>query len=210
MDSAAASSLPCTIKHPQGFAGPRHATTTVAGACWIARRARARRLGMEVLGMAYRVEINGEARELDVPEDMPLLWALRNELGMVGTKFGCGIGACGACTVHIDGVATRSCSVPVGSIGSKKVTTIEALAESDVGRALQQAWLEEDVMQCGYCQAGQLMNASALLARNPSPSAQQIDSAMAGNICRCACYTRIRDAIHLAVNGAANKEAADA
>lgn len=148
--------------------------------------------------MAYRVEINGKVRELDVPEDMPLLWALRNELGMVGTKFGCGMGLCGACTVHVDGVATRSCSLPVGSIGESKVTTIEALAESEVGRALQAAWLEEDVMQCGYCQAGQLMSASALLARNPQPSAQQIDSAMAGNICRCACYTRIRDAIAMA------------
>ena len=145
--------------------------------------------------MAYRVEINGEARELDVPEDMPLLWALRNELGMVGTKFGCGMGLCGACTVHVDGVAMRSCSTPVSSLAGKKVTTIEALAESPVGRALQQAWVDEDVMQCGYCQAGQLMNASALLARNPKPSSSQIDQAMAGNICRCACYTRIHEAI---------------
>ena len=156
--------------------------------------------------MAYRVEINGEARELDVPADMPLLWALRNELDMVGTKFGCGMGLCGACTVHVDGVATRSCSTPVSSLAGKKVTTIEALAESLVGRALQQAWVDEDVMQCGYCQAGQLMNASALLARNPQPSAQQIDSAMAGNICRCACYTRIRDAIAMV----AEKGTADA
>ena len=149
--------------------------------------------------MAYRVDINGEVRDLDVPADMPLLWALRNELDMVGTKFGCGMGLCGACTVHVDGVATRSCSTPVGSLAGKKVTTIEALGESPVGRALQQAWLDEDVMQCGYCQAGQLMNASALLARNPKPDAKQIDSAMAGNICRCACYTRIRDAIALVV-----------
>jgi len=151
--------------------------------------------------MAYRVEINGETRELDVPAEMPLLWALRNELGMVGTKFGCGIGACGACTVHVDGVAQRSCSLQVGSIGERKVTTIEALEKSDIGRALQQAWIEEDVMQCGYCQAGQLMTASALLARNASPSGQQIDQAMQGNICRCACYTRIRDAIAMAANG---------
>ena len=156
--------------------------------------------------MTYQVEINGEARELDVPGDMPLLWALRNELGMVGTKFGCGMALCGACTVHIDGVAARSCSVPVSALAGKKVTTIEALAESPIGRALQQAWLEEDVMQCGYCQAGQLMNASALLARNPQPSAQQIDAAMSGNICRCACYTRIRDAIAMVANG----ETADA
>ena len=156
--------------------------------------------------MAYQVEINGEVRDLDVPGEMPLLWALRNELGMVGTKFGCGIAQCGACTVHVDGVAARSCSVPVSALAGKKVTTIEALAESPVGRALQQAWLEEDVMQCGYCQAGQLMNASALLARNPKPSAQQIDAAMSGNICRCACYTRIRDAIAMVANG----ETADA
>ena len=145
--------------------------------------------------MAYRVDINGEARELDVPEDMPLLWALRTELGMVGTKFGCGMGLCGACTVHVDGVATRSCSTPVGSLAGKKVTTIEALAESPVGRALQQAWVDEDVMQCGYCQAGQLMNASALLARNPKPSSSQIDQAMAGNICRCGTYVGIVAAI---------------
>jgi len=148
--------------------------------------------------MTYRVEINGEARELDVPGAMPLLWALRNELGMVGTKFGCGIAQCGACTVHVDGVATRSCQTPVGSLAGKKVTTIEALNESPIGRALQAAWVEEDVMQCGYCQAGQLMTASSLLARNPNPSPDEIDSAMAGNICRCACYTRIRDAIALA------------
>lgn len=161
--------------------------------------------------MAYRVEINGEVRELDVPEDMPLLWALRNELGMVGTKFGCGMGLCGACTVHVDGIATRSCSTPVGALVGKKVSTIEALAESPVGQALQQAWVEDDVMQCGYCQAGQLMNASALLARNPKPSPQQIDTAMSGNICRCACYTRIRDAIvQVAESGVAEKGTANA
>ena len=146
--------------------------------------------------MAHTVNINGTDRELDVPEDMPLLWALRGELGMVGTKFGCGVGLCGACTVQVDGVAQRSCSLPVGSIApGSKVTTIEALAESETGRALQQAWLDDDVMQCGYCQAGQLMNATALLARNPKPTEQQIDAAMSGNICRCACYTRIREAI---------------
>ena len=156
--------------------------------------------------MTTQLTINGETRELDVPEDMPLLWALRNELGMVGTKFGCGIGACGACTVHVDGVATRSCATPVGSLAGKQVSTIEALADSPVGKALQQAWLEEDVMQCGYCQAGQLMNASALLARNPQPSSEQIQQAMAGNICRCACYTRIHDAIAMV----AEKGTADA
>lgn len=145
--------------------------------------------------MAIKVKVNGETRELDVPEDMPLLWALRQELGMVGTKFGCGKGLCGACTVHVDGVAQRSCSLPVGSIGDGEVTTIEALGQSEIGQALQQAWLDEDVMQCGYCQAGQLMNASALLARNPNPSERQIEAAMSGNICRCACYTRIKQAI---------------
>ena len=156
--------------------------------------------------MAYQVEINGEVRELDVPGEMPLLWALRNELGMVGTKFGCGMALCGACTVHVDGIAARSCTTPVSALAGKKVTTIEALAESPIGRALQQAWVDEDVMQCGYCQAGQLMNASALLARNPQPSAQQIDQAMSGNICRCACYTRIREAIAMV----AEKGTADA
>jgi isoquinoline 1-oxidoreductase alpha subunit len=156
--------------------------------------------------MAYQVEINGEVRDLDVPGEMPLLWALRNELGMVGTKFGCGMALCGACTVHVDGAATRSCVTPVSALAGKKVTTIEALAESPVGRALQQAWLDEDVMQCGYCQAGQLMNASALLTRNPQPSSEQIEQAMAGNICRCACYTRTHDAIAMV----AEKGTADA
>jgi isoquinoline 1-oxidoreductase alpha subunit len=145
-----------------------------------------------------QVTINGETRNLDVPDEMPLLWALRQELGMVGTKFGCGMGLCGACTVHVDGAAVRSCSTPVGSLAGKTVTTIEALEQTPVGQALQQAWLDEDVMQCGYCQAGQLMSASALLAKNPSPSDNEIESAMQGNICRCACYTRIKTAIQVA------------
>lgn len=145
--------------------------------------------------MAYQVTINGETRDIDAPEDMPLLWVLRNELGMTGTKFGCGIGMCGACTVHVDGVATRSCALPVGSIGSKQISTIENLAENPVGAALQQVWLDEDVMQCGYCQAGQLMNATALLTANPSPTQDEIESSMRGNICRCACYKRINSAI---------------
>ena len=148
-----------------------------------------------------RVTINGETRELDVPDEMPLLWALRQELGMVGTKFGCGMGLCGACTVHVDGAAVRSCTTPVGSLAGKKITTIEALEQTPVGQALQQAWLDEDVMQCGYCQAGQLMSASALLAKNPNPSENEIESAMQGNICRCACYTRIKSAIQLAAKG---------
>jgi isoquinoline 1-oxidoreductase alpha subunit len=145
-----------------------------------------------------KLTINGESRTLDVPDDMPLLWALRNELGMVGTKFGCGIGACGACTVHVDGVATRSCSAPVGTLAGKQISTIEHLGETPLGKALQKAWLDVDVMQCGYCQAGQLMNASALLAKNPNPSQKEVDLAMQGNICRCACYGRIREAIQIA------------
>jgi isoquinoline 1-oxidoreductase alpha subunit len=155
--------------------------------------------------MAYTVNINGKDRQLDVPGEMPLLWALRNELGLVGTKFGCGAGLCGACTVHVDGVAQRSCSVQVNALAGKKVRTVEALAETPVGKALQEVWLETDVMQCGYCQAGQLMNATALLNRTPKPSASQIDAAMNGNICRCACYHRIRDAIAMvAEKGTAN------
>jgi isoquinoline 1-oxidoreductase alpha subunit len=155
--------------------------------------------------MAFRVKINGEVRDIDAPQDMPLLWALRQELGMVGTKFGCGIGMCGACTVHVDGVATRSCSLPIGSIGDREVTTIEALGETPLGQALQTVWLEEDVMQCGYCQAGQLMSASSLLASNPTPSQDEIENAMRGNICRCACYKRINQAIaRVAQEGTAN------
>lgn len=155
--------------------------------------------------MAFQVTINGETREIDAPEDMPLLWVLRQELGMVGTKFGCGIGMCGACTVHLDGVATRSCSLPIGAIGDREVSTVESLGETPVGQALQQAWLDTDVMQCGYCQAGQLMTATALLNSNPNPSDEDIDNAMRGNICRCACYTRIHEAIaEVAREGSAN------
>ena len=145
--------------------------------------------------MAYRLKINGKTRTVDAPGDMPLLWALRDELDMVGTKFGCGVGMCGACTVHLDGAAVRSCQTPIDSVGKQTVTTIEGLANTAAGARLQKAWLEKDVMQCGYCQAGQLMSASALLAKNPNPSHDDIDAAMAGNICRCACYTRIRAAI---------------
>ena len=136
--------------------------------------------------MAHRVTINGETREIDAPGDMPLLWALRNELGMVGTKFGCGIGMCGACTVHVDGQAVRSCSLPLSAVGEKNVSTVEELEQTPVGQSRQEAWLEDDVMQCGYCQAGQLMNATALLTNNPNPSDGEIDAAMQGNICRCA------------------------
>ena len=151
--------------------------------------------------MAFSVTINGETREIDAPGEMPLLWALRGELGMVGTKFGCGIGMCGACTVHVDGVAARACSLPLSAIGERQVTTIEHLATTPVGQALQQAWLTEDVMQCGYCQAGQLMAATALLDANPTPSDDEITSAMQGNICRCACYGRIHKAIAAVARG---------
>ena len=151
--------------------------------------------------MAFTVNINGETREIDAPGEMPLLWALRNELKMVGTKFGCGIGMCGACTVHLDGQATRSCSLPLSAIGDRQVSTIEHLSATPVGAALQQAWLDEDVMQCGYCQAGQLMAATALLNTNSSPTSAEIHNAMQGNICRCACYGRIEKAIAMVANG---------
>jgi len=157
--------------------------------------------------MAYRLKINGKVHQVDVPGEMPLLWVLRNELGMVGTKFGCGVGQCGACTVHVDGEATRACLTSVDSVGNAAVTTIEALGETPMGARLQKAWLDKDVMQCGYCQAGQLMSASALLAKTPNPKPEDIDAAMAGNICRCACYTRIRVAI---VEAALGKEPAHA
>ena len=141
------------------------------------------------------LDINGQSHQLDVPDEMPLLWALRDELAMPGTKFGCGVAQCGACTVHIDGEATRACITPVGSIGKGKVTTIEGVGASQEGRALQKAWIDLDVMQCGYCQAGQIMTASALLARTPKPDDAAIDAAMEGNLCRCATYKRIRAAI---------------
>ena len=148
--------------------------------------------------MRYRLHINGRTREVDAPPDMPLLWVLRDELGLVGTKYGCGKGLCGACTVHVDGAARRSCRVPVGKIGGAKIHTIEHVASTAIGARLQKAWLEIDVMQCGYCQAGQIMTASALLAQTPRPTQAQIDSAMTGNICRCGCYNRIRSAIEIA------------
>ncbi|GGZ24421.1 (2Fe-2S)-binding protein [Asticcacaulis endophyticus] len=140
--------------------------------------------------------VNGKAHRLDVPEDMPLLWALRDELELPGTKFGCGVAQCGACTVHIDGVATRACATPVGSLeAGAKITTIEAIGATAQGKALQAAWLEVDVMQCGYCQAGQIMSAAALLKTTPKPTDDDIDAAMEGNLCRCATYKRIREAI---------------
>ena len=139
--------------------------------------------------------INGEVHEIDVPADMPLLWVLRDVLGMTGTKFGCGIGQCGACTVHIAGAPTRSCLLPVGSIDAKPITTIEQLSKSPAGARLQRAWLDLEVAQCGYCQSGQLMSAAALLNTVAHPGDSDIDAAMAGNICRCGTYVRIREAI---------------
>jgi isoquinoline 1-oxidoreductase subunit alpha len=141
------------------------------------------------------LEINGATHELDVPADMPLLWVLRDVVGMTGTKFGCGMGLCGACTVHVDGQAIRSCITPVSAAVGKKVLTIEAVGGTPSGKKVQQAWLDLEVVQCGYCQSGQIMSASALLAQNPSPADSDIDAAMAGNICRCGTYNRIRAAI---------------
>ncbi len=148
--------------------------------------------------MAFTVSINGNGHSVDVDGDTPLLWVLRDVLGMTGTKFGCGAALCGACTVHIDGVATRSCVTPVDSIGKSVVTTIEAIGATPSGAKIQKAWLDHEVVQCGYCQSGQIMSASALLAGNPHPTDADIDDAMSGNICRCGTYVRIREAIKLA------------
>jgi isoquinoline 1-oxidoreductase alpha subunit len=145
--------------------------------------------------MSYTIKVNGTSRTVDVAEDTPLLWVLRDELELKGSKFGCGMGLCGACTVHINGNATRSCVTPVSAVGSANITTIEGVGASDVGKKVQDAWLALDVMQCGYCQAGQIMSATALLTRTPKPTDKDIDDAMSGNLCRCATYTRIRAAI---------------
>lgn len=144
------------------------------------------------------LDINGQAHTVDVPDDMPLLWALRDVVGLTGTKFGCGVSLCGACTVHLEGQPIRSCVTPVSAVAGKRITTIEAIEHDGVGRRVQAAWRELDVVQCGYCQSGQIMAATALLRANPQPSDQDIDAAMAGNICRCGTYGRIRAAIHLA------------
>jgi isoquinoline 1-oxidoreductase subunit alpha len=143
----------------------------------------------------FKLRINGRAREIDADSQMPLLWVLRDLLDLKGTKFGCVRSFCGACTVHSDGVPIRSCVTPVSSVGSASITTIEGVAATALGRSVQNAWLAVDVVQCGYCQAGQIMSASALLAKNPRPTDADIDKAMSGNICRCATYTRIRAAI---------------
>ena len=149
--------------------------------------------------MTYSIVVNGETRRVDVPERMPLLWVLRDSLGLKGTKFGCGVAQCGACTVLIDGQPTRSCITPISAVGAKKVATIESLP-SDGTHPLQKAWMELDVPQCGYCQAGQLMAASALLKATPNPTDQQIDTAMSANVCRCGTYLRIKQAIKSAAS----------
>jgi aerobic-type carbon monoxide dehydrogenase small subunit (CoxS/CutS family) len=148
---------------------------------------------------SYTVTVNGKSQTVDVAQDTPLLWVLRDNLGLTGTKFGCGIAQCGACAVHLDGVATRSCVTPISSVGAKKVTTIEGLS-ANRAHPVQQAWIAEDVPQCGYCQSGQVMAAAALLARTPKPTDAEIDAAMT-NICRCGTYQRIRAAIHRAAQG---------
>ncbi len=156
--------------------------------------------------MAIKLTVNNEPRELDVDPQMPLLWALRDHLQLSGTKFGCGMALCGACTVHIDGQATRSCVTPVSAVEDKSITTIEGLS-SISGKAVQQAWIDLDVVQCGYCQSGQIMSAAALLASKGQPTDEDIDAAMAGNICRCATYVRIRAAIHKAAHSLSDSAA---
>ena len=145
--------------------------------------------------MAFSIEVNKMAYVVDVDGDTPLLWVLRDVLGMTGTKFGCGMALCGACTVHLDGVAVRSCITPIDSIGASQITTIEAIGATAAGAKVQKAWLDREVVQCGYCQSGQIMSATALLASNPRPTDSNIDDAMSGNICRCGTYVRIREAI---------------
>jgi isoquinoline 1-oxidoreductase alpha subunit len=148
----------------------------------------------------YTFAVNGKQQTVDVPAQMPLLWVLRDTLGLTGTKFGCGMALCGACTVHVDGTASRSCSIPVSNIAGKSITTIEGLS-ADQNHPVQRAWVEVDVPQCGYCQSGQIMSAAALLAKNKAPTDADIDAAMRGNICRCGTYQAIREAIHKAAGG---------
>ncbi|WP_340646620.1 (2Fe-2S)-binding protein [Phenylobacterium sp.] len=145
--------------------------------------------------MAFKINVNGKSQNVDVEEGTPLLWALRDGLGILGPKFGCGVGQCGACTVHVDGQPVRSCSLPIEAVGAGKVVTIEGIGATAVGKKVQAAWTELDVAQCGYCQPGQIMSATALLNATPKPADADIDAAMSGNICRCATYTRIRAAI---------------
>jgi len=151
--------------------------------------------------MPFTIKVNNVQHDVDVDGDIPLLWVLRDVLGMTGTKFGCGMALCGACTVHMNGTPIRSCITPIQSVGDAPVTTIEAIGETPAGQKIQKAWLDLEVIQCGYCQSGQIMSASALLASNPSPSDSDIDAAMSGNICRCGTYVRIREAIKQAAQG---------
>ena len=148
--------------------------------------------------MPFTINVNGTAHTVDVDADMPVLWVLRDVLGISGTKFGCGVALCGACTIHLDGAAVRSCVTPIAAVGTKAITTIEAIGGTAVGKALQQAWLDLDVVQCGYCQSGQIMSAAALIASTSKPTDADIDSTMSGNVCRCGTYQRIRAAIHRA------------
>ena len=150
--------------------------------------------------MAFAIKINGQTHSVDVDGDTPLLWVLRDVLGITGTKFGCGMALCGACTVHVDGAPTRSCITPIDSIGQSEITTVEAIGNTTVGAKIQKAWLEHEVVQCGYCQSGQIMSAAALLASKQRPTDADIDDAMSGNICRCGTYVRIREAIKLAAS----------
>lgn len=146
----------------------------------------------------YKLTVNGQPKEVSVDPSTPLLWVLREDLDMTGTKYGCGVSACGACTVHVDGVATRSCMLPMSLLGERPVVTIEAMHSDPVGRVVQDAWVEKDVVQCGYCQSGQIMSAVALLKATAKPTETNIEESMGGNICRCATYVRIREAINLA------------
>ena len=148
--------------------------------------------------MAYSINVNQQVHSVDVDGDTPLLWVLRDVLEMTGTKFGCGVAQCGACTVHVDGVATRSCITSIDSVGESEITTIEGIGESQIGARIQRAWLDLEVVQCGYCQSGQIMSAAALLNDNPQPSDADIDDAMSGNICRCGTFVEVRKAIHAA------------
>jgi isoquinoline 1-oxidoreductase alpha subunit len=148
----------------------------------------------------YQLVVNGENRDVEAAPNTPLLWVLRDNLSLTGTKFGCGVGQCGACTVHLDGASVRSCSTLVSEVGNKKVTTIEGISSGEELHPVQQAWMDENVPQCGYCQTGQIMSAVALIAKNPSPSDNDIETAMSGNICRCGTYERIRKAIKKASN----------
>src|SRR5438105_1715186 len=161
-----------------------------------ARRVRA--LNRRFIMAKYQLNINGQRKEVNVDPSTPLLWVLREELKMTGTKYGCGISACGACTVHLAGIATRSCVVPVSLIGDRPIVTIEGIAQDPVGRAVQDAWVERDVVQCGYCQSGQIMSAVALLKSNRKPTDKTIEESMGGNICRCGTYVLIREAIKMA------------